>query len=150
MQSSRKFDIGLAAAIATVVPIVVLRVGDPLYIGIWYYLLVPAATVSLGAILRAKPPFISGASFAVAITFLAYMSVNWRAARPEGLLALGHLFSLPGAGIGLMFGAFLSTRSWSSVSALLLGIGGLLGGFLINQVVVCNTIMWCGPMSWPR
>ena len=26
---------------------------------------------------------------------------------------------------------------------------GLLGGFLINQGIVCNPMIGCGPRSWP-
>jgi hypothetical protein len=101
----------------------------------------------LAAIFRVKPLFLFGASLAVATTLFVYMLINWSAARPEGLLALGHLFSLPGAYIGVMLGAILSKRVQLPVIILLSGLLGLLGGFLVNQLVVCNTGVWCGPLS---
>ncbi|UWX04228.1 hypothetical protein H1235_02575 [Pseudoxanthomonas sp. NC8] len=124
-----------------------LLAGDPVYVGLWYYLAVPAVALGLTALLRARPLFLSGASLAVAITLLAYMCINWRAARPDGLVALGHLFSLPGAAVGLLLAAVPVRRARHPLAALLLGLGGLLGGFLANQLVVCNTVMWCGPFS---
>ncbi|MEK0363552.1 hypothetical protein [Pseudomonas sp. CBC3] len=123
--------------------------GDPLYFGIWYYLVVPTAAIAIGTMARAKPLFMLGTSLAVSITLLIYAAVNLSLARPEGLLALGHLFSLPGAAAGTLIGAFLSRRLSRPISVLALGFAGTLVGFFLNQVVVCNTLMWCGPFSLP-
>jgi hypothetical protein len=147
MQLSRNFDVALAVAISLLLPAVVLLLGDPIYIGIWYYFVVPAVALGLGAAFRVKPLFLSGVSLAVTVTLLIYMSINWSAERPEGLLGLGHLFSLPGAGIGVMLGAVLSKQTEYPLAGLLSGLLGLLSGFLVNQIVVCNTLMWCGPLS---
>lgn len=79
------------------------------------------------------------------------MVVNWRASRPEGLLALGHLFSLPGAVVGALIAAVLLRRHASTgpAFALIIGFAGVVVGFFINQLLVCNTVMWCGPLSHP-
>jgi hypothetical protein len=147
MQPSRTLDATLAATVALCLSVVALFVGDPLYVGFWYYLVVPAVALGLAAAFRAKPLFLFGTSLAVTITLIAYMSINWRATRPEGLLALGHLCSLPGAGVGIVLGALSAKRVQRPIVVLLLSLLGLLSGFFINQLIVCNTVMWCGPLS---
>ena len=125
--------------------------GDALYMGLWYYAVVPLVILGICASLRTAPLFLSGASLAIAITILSIMSVNWHRTRPEGLLGLGHLFSLPGAIVGVLLAGALSKRKsvLTPFSAFLFGFGGLLGGYFANQFVVCNTVMWCGPFSLP-
>lgn len=147
MQLSRNLDAIVAGAIALLLPSVVLFLGDPIYVGIWYYFAVPTVALGLAAAFRVKPPFLIGTSLAVAITLLAYMSINWRATHPEGLLALGHLFSLPGASIGIIVGAIISKRIQHPLVVLLFGFFGMTSGFLINQFILCNTVMWCGALS---
>ncbi|HAQ27767.1 hypothetical protein [Stutzerimonas nitrititolerans] len=147
MRPSRVLDVILAATVSLPLPIAVLWAGDPIYVGLWYYFIVPAIALGLAATFQTKPLFLLGSSLGITATLLAYMSVNWSAARPEGLLVLGHLFSLPGAAIGIALAASLANRSQRTVTVLLLGFFGLLSGFLINQFVVCNTLMWCGPLS---
>ena len=150
MKPTRAQDILLATAIALPLPIIVMWHGDPLYLGLWYYFVVPAVALSISFALRSSPLFLTGVSLAIVATLLTYMSINWRAARPEGLLGLGHLFSLPGLVIGLIVGAHLSKSTNRPVIALLLGLLAALAGFLFNQLMVCNTVMWCGPLSIVR
>lgn len=98
---------------------------------------------------QVTPLFQAGAVLGLSVTFLIYLSLNWSAERPEGLLGLGHLFSLPGAAIGLVLSAYIvKTRSIAGVwVGFTMGLLGVLAGFFINQVVVCNTVMWCGVLS---
>lgn len=147
MKVSRKVDAAIALSVALMPAVAQLLLGDPLYLGIWYYLAAPLTAITIGVIARAKPLFLLGTSFAVSLTLLAYAVVNLSLARPEGLLALGHLFSLPGAAVGTLIGAFLSRRLSSQISVMALGFAGALVGFVINQIVVCNTLMWCGVIS---
>ena len=97
------------------------------------------------------PLFLFDAASATAISMLAVMSVNWNATRPEGLLGLGHLFSLPGAFIGVLVTAIVAKKKVAThpFVLFLFGFGGLLVGYFLNQLVVCNTVMWCGPLSLP-
>ncbi len=151
MPISRLIDVSLAALVVLALVFLVLIKGDPLYLGVWYYLAVPVIIVGTCAAFRVAPLFLLGSSFAIAITFLSIMSVNWRAARPEGLLGLGHLFSLPGAFVGVLIAmAIVKRKATITVfAAFLFGFVGLLAGYFINQLVVCNTVMWCGPLSLP-
>jgi hypothetical protein len=151
MHPSRSNDILLATFISLGVTFLALIKGDALYLGIWYYLAVPAIILSLCATLRPAPLFLTGASLGIAITLLCVMSVNWKSSNPEGLLGLGHVSSLPGAIIGVIIAALIAKKKiiefpYTSFS---MGLGGLLVGYLINQTIVCNTVMWCGPLSIP-
>ena len=77
------------------------------------------------------------------------MSVNWLGTRPEGLLGLGHLSSLNGALLVVLGAAFAARRKEisSPLTCFLLGFGGLGVGYFVNQLVVCNTLMWSGHLS---
>ena len=128
-------DTIFAAVIGLITVSIVMIKGDALYIGLWYYFAVPIVILGIGAALRTKPMFLFGISLAIAITLIFYMSINWRATRPEGLLGLGHLFSLPGAVVGVLIAATLLKRkaTASLFIAFLFGLIGLLGGFFVNQ-----------------
>ena len=149
MNLTRTHDALWSAAVCfTVVCLVLLR-GDSLSIGVWYYIAVPLASFVIGAIGYPKPLFQFGNSLAVATTFIIYLSINWHASHSDGLLGLGHLFSLPGAALGVFLSTYLLDRQ-ESPSVIFSFLAGLLGfsvGFFLNQLYVCNTDMWCGPLS---
>lgn len=151
MTPSHRLDITLAAVIVLSVISIVMIKGDALHLGLWYYFAVPLAFLSISAALRTKPLFNFGISLALAITLVSYLVVNWRASRPEGLLGLGHIFSLPGAVVGLFISAAVlkSKVPAGPFAAFVIGVSGLLGGFFINQLLLCNTVMWCGSLSLP-
>lgn len=101
MAVSRRLDFGIAAGMPLALAVLVLIKGDPLYMGLGYYLAVFLVLLVLGAALRTRPLFLTGASLALSFTFLAYMAVNMLADRPEGLLGLGHIWRTdrnPGGG----------------------------------------------------
>lgn len=123
--------------------------GDSLYVGIWYYFAVFFTTICIASFFKPIPYFQTGAAIGIAITFLAYLYINWSSSRPEGLLGLGHLFSLPGAAFGLIISAISLKRTPTKTFRIgfLFGLLGVLIGFSINQLLVCNTLMWCGSLS---
>ena len=151
MHLSRSNDILLATIISLAVAWFVFLNGDVLYLGIWYYFAVPIVILGACAALRPPPLFLTGTSLGIAISLFCVMSINWGVSRPEGLLGLGHIFSLPGAIISVLFTASMARKRIAErpYTALSLGLGSLLVGYLINQTVVCNTVMWCGPLSMP-
>lgn len=144
-------DTGLAAAISLTVVTVVVLFGDPLYLGVWYYLVVPFVIVGICFAIRPAPMFLTGAATAITTSLLAVMVVNWTAAKPEGLLGLGHIFSLPGGVMAAIVSAFFarSTAGAKPVKQFALGFVGFGLGYFVNQLVVCNTVMWCGFLSAP-
>lgn len=147
----RKLDAALSIAIALTMLIVVLFKGDALYLGLWYYLTVPIVVLGICAAFQIAPFFLFGTSIAIAISMLALMSVNWRATSPDGLLGLGHLFSLPGAFVGALAVAFFARKLAvaNPFFTFLLGVAGFGVGYFVNQLLVCNTVMWCGLLSLP-
>jgi hypothetical protein len=147
VEPARIRDVLQAVAISLPLPITVLTTGDPLFFGLWYYLIIPIVIIGTGMLMRAPPPYLTGASLAVAAAFLVYMMVNYTATRPEGLLGLGHLFSLPGGMIGHLLGVVLSKRQTGAIPVLAFGVLGWGIGFFVNNLVICNTLMYCGPLS---
>ncbi|WP_129640923.1 hypothetical protein [Peristeroidobacter agariperforans] len=147
MELARKRDLLQAAAMALPLPITVLVTGDPLYIGLWYYLAIPAFIIGTGALMKAPPPYLTGASLTIAAAFLVYMMVNYTATRPEGLLGLGHLLSVPGGILGHVLGVAVSKRQANALPVLACGALGWGLGFFLNNLFVCNTVMYCGPLS---
>ena len=151
MHPSRSNDIFLAALISLLVIFITITKGDALYLGVWYYLTVPAIILTLCAAIRPAPLFLTGASLGIAITMLCVMSVNWNSSHPEGLLGLGHVSSLPGAIVGVLLAAVTAKKKSINLpyTSFSMGLCGLLVGYFINQTIVCNTVMWCGPLSMP-
>ena len=151
MTFTRILDTTLAIATALALVGLIILKSDALYVGLWYYIAVPVVILGACTALRPAPLFLFGAASATAISMLAVMSINWNATRPEGLLGLGHLFSLPGAFIGVLVTAIVARKKAAThpFVLFLFGFGGLLVGYILNQLVVCNTVMWCGPLSLP-
>ncbi|WP_407295881.1 hypothetical protein [Stutzerimonas zhaodongensis] len=57
MNVSRKTDAAIALSVALMPAVAQLLFGDPLYVGIWYYFVVPTAAIAIGVMAQAKPLF---------------------------------------------------------------------------------------------
>jgi hypothetical protein len=145
---TRRADLWFSLVIPLALVLFVLVRGDPLYSGAWYYLIATAVVVGLFYALKSPAFFISGATLALSFTYLAYWLVQFQRARPEGLLGLGHFFALPGALFGLLAAraAIKALPGIGAVWSFVLGFGGCGVGFIAAQGLVCNTVMWCGPV----
>ncbi|MDP2714368.1 hypothetical protein [Rheinheimera sp.] len=146
----RIFELSAIAVILLLLVVSIMVKGDVLYIGLWYYLAVPLTLTGLCALFRPAPLFLLGVNIAITLSLISYLSINWFSPRPEGMLGLGHLLSLPGALTGALAAAAVARyRHMTGLLALLFsGIAGTGGGFLVAQLVVCNTIFYCGRASW--
>lgn len=124
----------------------VLIQGDSLYVGLWYYFGVAVTAFVITVLIRPRPGFLTGVSIALAMIFAFYLQINQGNSRPDGLLALAHLFSLPGALIGLLAAGWIVRQrtASSSIAALLVAMLGVAAGFLLNQLLLCRTLMYCG------
>jgi hypothetical protein len=104
-----------------------------------------------GLILRARALFQTGTTAAVIITLLVYMAIVSSLGRDGGLVGLGHLFSVPGMFVGASVSAWLLrfrvnvSLPWIVAGVAFVGAGL---GFMIAQVIVCNTVMYCGALSF--
>lgn len=124
----------------------VLIQGDSLYVGLWYYFAVAGTAFVITVLIRPRPGFLTGVSVALAMIFVFYLQINQGGSRPDGLLVLAHLFSLPGALIGLLAAGWVVRQrtASSSIAALLLAMLGVTIGFFLNQLLLCRTLMYCG------
>ncbi|MDH0649504.1 hypothetical protein N5D48_21055 [Pseudomonas sp. GD03858] len=123
--------------------------GYSLYLGAWYAMGLYAMVLMASLALRAPALFITGATAALAATLLAYLRLQAGRLHPDGLLGLGHVFSAPGLLAGLAATAWLirrrvrGSRPWKVA---VLGFCGSLVGFALAQLLVCNSVMHCGPL----
>ena len=123
---------------------------DLLYTGIWYLVGMPVAALVPGLILRAPALFLTGTTAATVVTLLIYMKIMSNLEHTEGLIALGHVFSVPGMLVGAGVSAWLLRyRVKASLPWIVAGIGflGAALGFMVAQMIVCTTLMYCGALS---
>lgn len=124
--------------------------GNTLYLGFWYLIGVPVVMLLPGLILRSRALFLTGTTAAVVVTLLVYMVIVSSSGRDGGLVGLGHLFSVPGMVVGTSVSAWLlrfrvnASLKWIVAGFAFLGAGF---GFMIAQVIVCTTAMYCGALS---
>ena len=145
---SRRADSVIALGIGATLLAVTVVLGDPIYADIWYYLIVWFGLVGLVQIAKAPPLFTTGAAVALAASFLFYWAWQASLPRPEGLLGLGHLVSLPGLGTAAVLAAVIArlrrARPWVAFSA---GLLACCIGFAIAQFVACRSVLYCGSLS---
>ncbi|AKH19182.1 hypothetical protein [Sedimenticola thiotaurini] len=128
----------------------VVVVGDVMYVGFWYYIALPAVAYLLAITIKPKPLFLTAVSFAILATYIPYFYHNLFTEHPEGLLGLGHLLSLPGLAVGIVLtGLWLKSSALNPFGIFAVGSTGVFAGFLINQFIVCNSVMYCGNLTWP-
>lgn len=121
--------------ISLIIPILVLIFGDALYIGIWYYLLIPLIFIGSSSYLKLEPSFYVGVSLAIAISFLFYLSVNWNTATENQLVVL-HLLGLPGAFIMVMLSSLLVNK----INHFILGFFSFILGFSLSEFIFCTIL----------
>ncbi|MDD0973949.1 hypothetical protein [Pseudomonas fontis] len=149
MITSRSQDITGFLLVIVFVLLLLIVAGDGLFVPVGYYLAVSLVAFAVALLFRPRPGFLVGVALALSVIFIVYLWVALTADHVEGLLILGQVFSLPGALLGLLLAAWKIRRrvGSSSIAALLIAAGGVLLGFLINQILVCNTLMYCGVFS---
>jgi hypothetical protein len=125
--------------------------GNTLYLGPRYIIGVSVILLLPGLMLRARALFLTGTTAAAMVTLLLYMAIVTRAGREGGLVGLGHVFAAPGMFLGagvaawLLRGRIHASLPWVVAALGFLG-GGL--GFILAQLIVCNTPMYCGVLSF--
>jgi hypothetical protein len=115
------------------------------YANFMFFWLPQAGIFVLLVIVYSRSAVISGAALVLAFYLAAFDSWN-SLSGPESMAWLGYLFSLPGAAIGAVVGA-VNIKSKTAYSALHVSTAiaaYTLIGLLINQTIVCSTMMHCG------
>jgi hypothetical protein len=99
---------------------------------------------------KPRPAVIAGVAVVLAL-YLAifYLCIHLSHDRDGSLAWLGYLFSLPGAIAGALRAVFLLRKRplYSIISAGFTAASLVFVGLLVNQTIVCNTIMYCGRLS---
>ena len=145
---SRATDVTIAFGLGAIVLAVTAVRGDPIYAGVWYYLLAWVGLVGLVQIARVPPLFSAGASAALVASFLFYWAWQASLQRPDGLLGLGHLFSLPGLAVAAVIAAVsVRRRQLGPISAFGIAFFSCCAGFGLAQVAVCRAMMYCGTLT---
>jgi len=135
----------IAIALSSIVTVLV--IGDFMYIGIWYYLAIPIVAYLLSLPFKPQNFFLTGIILTILLSYIPYFYYNITAQRPEGLLGLGHLFSLFGLALGILVaGFYLKGKTLKPWSVLTISFAISFSGFFLNQLVVCNTLMYCGKL----
>jgi hypothetical protein len=150
MTVGRREDLAYSILLITPVLLYASIGANPLYTGSGYLVAVPAAAIVLGLIIRTPALFLTGTTAAAVATLLIYMNIMASLDHPEGLFGLGHVFSMPGMLLGAAAsGWLLRDRVKASLPWIVTGIGflGTALGFMVAQMIVCNTLMYCGPLS---
>lgn len=143
---SRAHDLKISLSMVIFSLFAVVLNGDYLYVGLWYYAVVLAIGVLLGAISSSRPLFVTGVVSAIDLTLLFYAYHN--SSLREGMLVLGHLLSMSGAIVGILVSAGF-IRKLEVVNGFAVfgfSIVGVLLGFSIAQFFVCNSLVSCGWM----
>lgn len=123
----------------------VLVFGDYLFFGVWYYFAIPVMAFLIAMPFRPKQYFLSAISIVILFTYIPYWNYNFSAKQPDGLLGLGHMFSLPGLAIGIILaGTYLKPKVKMSGYVFIISFLFSLCGFLANQIIVCSTVFYCG------
>lgn len=146
-----KDDLLYSVALVALVLVYASTAGNALYLGYWYLVGVSAIALLPGLILRARAMFLTGTTAAMSLTLLTYMSVISSLGRDGGLMGLGHLFSVPGMFLGTSVSAWLLRfRLNANLAWVIAGVGfvGAGLGFMVAQVVVCNTVLYCDALSY--
>ncbi len=131
----KNFIITLAFVITTVTAVSI--IGDYMFVGWWYYSAIPIVAYFITLYYRPKVSLLLGINFAIITTYIPYFYENMTASRPEGLLGLFHLFSLPGLAIGVIFSAYyMRNKECSTMKTFLVGLFISLSFFIANQLLL--------------
>ena len=124
--------------LASLVPIIlVLIFGDSMYVGLWYYILIPVVGGIIVSPLQPSSSFFSGMGIAIALTYMPFLISNWVSDMPEGFILFWHLFSFPGIILGLLSGAFFCKRTnRRGKTEFLIGFSSVMAGFLLSLLVI--------------
>lgn len=96
--------------------------------------------------LRPRGAVVAGAALALATYLGLFDAWVFSRSHPDSMAWLGYLFSLPGAAVGSILSAlWLRGRlTYGAIAVSCIAASLVLVGILINQTIVCKTVMYCG------
>jgi ABC-type molybdate transport system permease subunit len=95
---------------------------------------------------RPSAAVVAGAALALAIYLGLFHAWVFSHSHPDSMAWLGYLFSLPGAAVGsILASLWLRDRFIGRpIAASCIAAGVVFAGALLNQAIVCATVMDCG------
>lgn len=151
MTEGRRVDLAYSTVMLIALVLYASASGGTLYAGFWYPVAIPLLIVVWCLILGTPAYFLTGTTAATVVTLLIYINIISTTEHPDGLLVLGHLFSIPGMLMGIGIAAWaLKHRLTATLPWIVASIGfvGAALGFLAAQLIVCNSLMYCSVLSW--
>jgi hypothetical protein len=111
-----------------------------------FYWLPQLAVLTLLWPFSPRPAVVAGVALALATYLGLFGAWVFSHPHPDSMAWLGYLFSLPGAAIGSISSAlWLRGRlTYGTIAASCIAAGLVFVGILINQTIVCKTLMYCG------
>jgi hypothetical protein len=151
MEFSRSLDAFFASAIVIAASLIAAAAGFPKLIGC--FLILPSASLGIFALLRVKPLFLSGSCLAICTANFIYVvkAVSASDINSSGSVVMFLAMSTGSGFIGAILAGLLLRRCVSAgpVLALIVGFAGVSVGFFFSQLTICNSVMWCDPLSFP-
>lgn len=151
MAFSRALDALVAAAIAIAVSLIAVVAGHPQLLS--YFVIASAVLIGICALLRSKPFFLSGSCLALCTANFVYFVTEGSTTdtNSSGFVVLFAVISTGCGLLGAVIAALLLRRYVSAgpILSLLVGFAGVSVGFFSSQLIICNSVMWCGSLSFP-
>ena len=150
MKFSRLLDVMIAAAIVVSTSLIAAAAGYARLIE--YFLIVSSVFFAVCASLRAKPLFLSGSCLTLCITNFPYSAyaISTSDINSSGFVVMSQVTSTVGGLAGAIIASALLRRYAyaGATMALFVGFAGVSVGWFTTQLTICNTVMWCGPLTF--
>ena len=110
-----------------------------------FYWVPQLCVLALICLLKPRPAVVGGVAIALALYLGAFYMWFFSIHHGDAMGWLGYLFSLPGALIGALFSIILlrSRPECTTLIACSVAVVFTFTGVLINQYIICSTVMYC-------
>lgn len=104
------------------------------------------AVLALVSMCKPRSAVIAGIAFGMSIYLAAFGIWVFTRVHPDSMAWLGYVFSLPGALVGAGVALYIQNREaeLGPLSTTMTALSCVLLAITFNQVVICNTLMYCG------
>lgn len=104
------------------------------------------AVLALVSMCKARSAVIAGIAFGMSIYLAAFGIWALTRAHPDSMVWLGYVLTLPGALAGAGVALYIQNREaeLGPLATTMAALSCVLLAITFNQVVVCNTLMYCG------
>jgi hypothetical protein len=145
--TNESFVLLLCLVLGVVVAAVLAPKGEYFFMNFAFYWIPQIVVVGILVPFSSRPAVVSGAAIILSVYLVVYgIWLTLTKTDDAGLAWLGYLFSLPGGAIGAEVGAnFIKKNNFQR--AMVVGAFAAASttfGLVANQLIICNTVMYCG------